>query len=300
MIGVTISKPNKLVINVLLISFFGLIALESSEARRMGGGRSFGKMPPIKRQVTPPPKKPNSVNNKKAVDANSGAKKFGGMGLLGGLAAGLGLAALASFLGIGEELMGLIAIFGILLLCFIAYRAFVSRGLTRMVMAGAQSGGASRGFVDGKTEIPSSKVNQGMQSKEPYYEWEITDEAKFLEVAKSKFIELQQHWSSGNLTKLENFCTDELMNHLTNEYRKNDKTSSNLSVVELNASLEGSRIKTIESGENAVEVYIRFAGFMRESESTPTMFNEIWTLRRALSTDEGWLVTGIFQDGELR
>ena len=46
------------------------------------------------------------------------------------------------------------------------------------------------------------------------FEWEIPEKENFLEVAKSKFIELQEHWSSGDLAKLENFCTGDLMEHL--------------------------------------------------------------------------------------
>ena len=122
MAGLTLNKPNKIIISFLLISFFSLLALESSEARRMGGGRSFGKMPPIKRQATTPPRATENVNPKNV--PNAAASKSGGMGMLGGLVAGLGLAALASYLGIGGELMGLLVILGICLLCFIAFRVF--------------------------------------------------------------------------------------------------------------------------------------------------------------------------------
>ena len=128
MAGLTLNKPNKIIISFLLISFFSFLALESSEARRMGGGRSFGKMPPIKRQATPPPKAAENVSPKNA--PNAAVSKRGGMGMLGGLAAGLGLAALASYLGIGEELMGLMVILGICLLCFIAFRVFFSKKRT--------------------------------------------------------------------------------------------------------------------------------------------------------------------------
>ena len=82
MAGLTLNKPNKFIISFLLISFFSLLALESSEARRMGGGRSFGKMPPIKRQATTPPKPAENVSPKNA--PNAAASKRGGMGMLGG------------------------------------------------------------------------------------------------------------------------------------------------------------------------------------------------------------------------
>ena len=128
---------------------------------------------------------------------------------------------------------------------------------------------------------------------------EIQEKEKFLEVAKSKFIELQKHWSSGDLTKLENFCTEGLMEHLYNEFKEEDKLNSNLSVVELNAYLEGSKSIKKQSGVTVSEVYIRFNGLMRDSESAPTKFNEVWTLQKTNTQKQGWLLAGIFQDNQL-
>ena len=84
------------------------------------------------------------------------------------------------------------------------------------------------------------------------FEWEIPEKENFLDVAKSKFIELQEHWSSGDLAKLENFCTGDLMEHLSREFKKEDRMHSNLSVVELNAHLEGSKTIKKESGDDCV------------------------------------------------
>ena len=244
MAGLTLNKPNKIIISFLLISFFSLLALESSEARRMGGGRSFGKMPPIKRQATTPPRATENVNPKNV--PNAAASKSGGMGMLGGLAAGLGLAALASYLGIGGELMGLLVILGICLLCFIAFRVFFSRGLARMALAGDSPEGFAQNRVEERSENITTRDNEGVQCANGNFEWEIPEKEKFLEVAKSQFIELQEHWSSGDLPKLENFCTGDLMEHLSREFKEKDRVYSDLSVVELNAYLEGS--KTIKKG----------------------------------------------------
>ena len=297
MVGLTLNKPNKFIISFLLISFFSLLALESSEARRMGGGRSFGKMPPIKRQANTPPKPAENVSPKNV--PSSAASKKGGMGMLGGLAAGLGLAALASYLGIGGELMGLLIILGICLLCFIAFRAFFSKGLTRMALAGSSPERFPQTRTEGRADNTAEGVSEGVQYADENFEWEIPEKEKFLEVAKSKFIELQEHWSSGDLTKLENFCTEGVMEFLSKEFKEEDKRYSNLSVVELNAYLEGSKSMKKLSGENVSEVYIRFNGLMRDSESVPIKFNEIWTLQKTNVPNQGWLLAGIFQDNQL-
>ena len=297
MAGLTLNKPNKLFIGFLLISFFSLLALESTEARRMGGGRSFGKMPPIKRQATTPSKAPENVSPKNV--PNSAVSNRGGMGMLGGLAAGLGLAALASYLGIGGELMGLLVILGICLLCFVAFRVFFSKGLARMALAGGSPERFTQTPVEEKTENTIVGSTEAVRYTNGNFEWEIPEQEKFLEVAKSKFIELQEHWSSGDLARLENFCTEDLMKHLSRELENEDNPSSNLSVVELEAYLEGSKFTTNQSGETVSEVYVRFNGLMRESESLPTKFNEVWTLQKLDTSNEGWLLAGIFQDKEL-
>ena len=297
MAGSTLYKPNKFILSFLLISFFSLLALESSEARRMGGGRSFGKMPPIKRQATTPPKATENVSPKNA--PNAAASKSRGMGMLGGLAAGLGLAALASYLGIGGELMGLLVILGICLLCFIAFRSFFSKGLARMALAGGSPGRFPQTRVQERPENTVIRGNEQVQYADGNFEWEIPEKEKFLEVAKSKFIELQEHWSSGDLVKLENFCTGDLMEHLTREFKEKDRVYSDLSVVELNAYLEGSKTIKKESGMTVSEVYVRFNGLMRDSESLPIKFNEVWTLEKTNGANQGWLLAGIFQDEQL-
>ncbi len=297
MAGLTLNKPNKIIISFLLISFFSLLALESSEARRMGGGRSFGKMPPIKRQANTPPKPAENVSPKNT--PSSASSKRGGMGMLGGLAAGLGLAALASYLGIGGELMGLLIILGICLLCFIAFRAFFSKGFARMALAGSSPERVPQTRVEERPENTTEGVGEGVQYADENFDWEISEKEKFLEIAKSKFIELQEHWSSGDLTKLENFCTEDLMEHLSKEFKEEEKGYSNLSVVELDAHLEGSKSVKKLSGETVSEVYIRFSGLMRDSESVPTKFNEVWTLQKTNVPNQGWLLAGIFQDNQL-
>ena len=42
------------------------------------------------------------------------------------------------------------------------------------------------------------------------------------------------------------------------------------------------------------EVYIRFNGLMRDSESLPVKFNEVWTLQKTNNSNQGWLVGWYF------
>ncbi|MGA1083740.1 MAG: hypothetical protein ACO3TO_05950, partial [Burkholderiaceae bacterium] len=79
----------------------------------MGGGSSFGRQMPIQRQATPPrpaqpaaapaqaPAQQPAAARQAAAQQAAAAPTRSWMGPLAGIAAGLGLAALASYLGIG-------------------------------------------------------------------------------------------------------------------------------------------------------------------------------------------------------
>ena len=294
------SGPN----NVARMLLFGFVlcffAVESSEARRMGGGRSFGKIPPIKRQAVPPVKKTETTKpstTQKAVSPNNAAnpKRSGMMGMLGGLAAGLGLAALAGYLGVGEELIGLL-VFGLiaLLIGVLIRKMFFRRGLSLATSSGNISNELPSQSVTSKNSMPQEESladsNRDFSPKED--DLEI---AKFLEVAKEKFLELQDYWSSGKLEKIADFSTPELMDHLRAEYKK-EKTNGILSVVELKAEFEGMRETSLDTGESVKEAFVRFHGLIREDSDNPTNFNEVWTLLQRNSSGEGWVLSGIHHE----
>lgn len=295
------SSSSSRIIRMLIFTFvLCFFAVESSEARRMGGGRSFGKIPPIKRQVTPPVKKTETTkpaNSQKAVSPNSAAnpKRSGMMGMFGGLAAGLGLAALAGYLGVGEELMGLL-IFGLiaLLVAVLIRKLFFRRGLSLATPSGNISNESPSQSVMSKNSI-----RQGESVADSYRDLPPQEDdpeiAKFLEVAKEKFIELQSFWSSGKLERIADFSTPELMNHLRSQYKK-EKANATLSVIELKAEFEGSRETSLDTGESVTEAFVRFHGLIREDSEDPKSFSEVWTLLQRSSAGEGWVLAGIHHE----
>ena len=98
--------------SLLLAVFLVLAGVNAEAAKRMGGGGSVGKQSSnvTQRQATPA-QSPAAAPGAAAVAAPK--KPWGAM--LGGLAAGLGLAWLASSLGLGEE-FGQLLMFGLLAL----------------------------------------------------------------------------------------------------------------------------------------------------------------------------------------
>ncbi|WP_370870296.1 hypothetical protein [Hydrogenophaga sp.] len=106
-----------------------------AEAKRMGGGRSFG----MQRQAAPPAKAPSAPTAAPAAAGAGAAAASTGrswMGPIAGLAAGLGLMALASHLGFGEGMANMLMI-GLMIAAAIAVFGFIMRK-----RAMAQQGGS--------------------------------------------------------------------------------------------------------------------------------------------------------------
>ncbi len=94
-----------------------------AEARRMGGGKSLG----MQRQATPPANAPNAAPSAAPGAAGAAAApKRSWMGPVAGLAAGLGIAALASYLGFGAAFANMLMI-GLLAVAVIAVVGFIMR-----------------------------------------------------------------------------------------------------------------------------------------------------------------------------
>src|SRR5689334_2677665 len=120
-----------LAIAAIMLGLTAWLAADVADARRLGGGRSFG----AQRQMTPAPSTPNATPNapgstapsvapRTATPATPAAAPASGMsrwlGPIAGIAAGLGLAALMSHLGLSDAfgsflLIGLLAVGAIFL-----------------------------------------------------------------------------------------------------------------------------------------------------------------------------------------
>ena len=97
-----------------------LLAGQAEAAKRFGGGTSFGKQSSnvTQRQAAPAPTAPTQAATTASPTAAVAPRKPWGS-MMGGLAAGLGLAWLASSLGMGEA-MGQVLLFALLALLIMA------------------------------------------------------------------------------------------------------------------------------------------------------------------------------------
>ncbi|VWX57940.1 Predicted lipid-binding transport protein, Tim44 family [Burkholderiales bacterium 8X] len=122
--------------SVLLVCALAVVSLDA-DARRMGGGKSFGKQSGnvTQRDASPttpaspgaPAQNANSAAAKPAAAAPAAAPKRPWAGMLGGLAAGLGLAWLAHSLGLGAAFGNVLLILLLVMAGVVVWRIFAAR-----------------------------------------------------------------------------------------------------------------------------------------------------------------------------
>lgn len=302
-----------------------------AEAKRLGGGRSQG----MQRQAPPP----NAANQTPATPAQqaptnaaaaapmaggaaaaAAAPKRNWMGPIAGLAAGLGIAALMSHLGMGEAfgnflMMALLAVAAIFLVRFLMRRfaggqaAQGNNGL-RLQPAGAGMGpmgdtghqrrmdppasSGSGGFNTGFNPPAStgSGVSGGsVMAAAPQGLPEGFDREGFERIAKMIFIRLQTANDAADLNDLRNFTTPEMFAAIRLELQERGAATQNTDVMKVDAEV----IEVVEEAERQV-VSVRFHGLVREErESAATDFDEVWHLVKPNDDSRSWAIAGIQQ-----
>jgi predicted lipid-binding transport protein (Tim44 family) len=272
-----------------------------AEAKRMGGGKSFG----MQRQAAPPAKAPTAPTAAPATAAAGGAAASTGrswMGPIAGLAAGIGLMALASHLGFGEGLANMLMI-GLLIAAAVAVFGFIMRkramaqqggsGGLAYAAAGAnrQSTPAVQAFrtpiTPGGGSMIGSAVGGGVASRIPA----DFDVAAFERSAKVNFIRLQAANDAGNLDDIRAFTTPEMFAELQMDLSDRGAATQHTDVVHINA-----EVLEVEEGPALYVVSVRFTGETRENGAALTeSFDEIWHLTKPRHANGGWLLAGIQQ-----
>ncbi len=282
---------------VAIFAFTGMVP--EAEAKRLGGGSSFG----MQRQATPPaqPRQPAAAPQNRpaaAPAANTGGRSW--MGPIAGLAAGLGLAALFSHLGMGEELgsillIALMIFAAVMLFRMFSRRAAAGQGLNRMQFAGAQQTGtatpthsapAQGGQAFQQPMNVSSSVAPSVSEQHPDF-----DAEGFARQAKVNFIRLQAAHDEGNLDDIREFTTPEMFAEVRMQMAEFQAQGQRTDVLELNA-----EVIEVDEEDSRYIVSVRFNGLIREqADSAPTSFDEVWHLVKSKNNDRGWLIAGIQQ-----
>jgi predicted lipid-binding transport protein (Tim44 family) len=257
---------------------------DAEAARRLGGGKSSG----MQRQSTPankaPDAKPAQTPTAPAAAAPAQPKRSW-MGPLAGLAAGLGLAALASHFGFGAELasmmmMGLAVMAVLALVGLIMRRRAAAQQPQAARIGGMQYAGAGLDRAEGAPKsydvsMPGSSIGSklGAASSIP----SEFDVAGFERNAKVQFIRLQAANDTGNLDDIREFTTPEMLADLKLDMAARGGAAQETEVVEVEAKV----IDVVDEGDRYV-VSVHFTGMIRESKgAAPESFDETWHLVKA-------------------
>lgn len=243
--------------------------------------------------------------------AAAAAPKRSWMGPVAGLAAGLGLAALASHFGFGAELanfmtmmlIGLVVmmVIGFLMRRFAAKKAAGAPQGLQFAGAGAGAGaGPSFGSPSGSFNSGTSAPQQSFGASQPVIapaaapvasaaaQASDFDVEGFEQIAKRVFIRLQAANDARDQADLRRFTTPQMYAVIQQELldRKGEQRTD---VLQLQAQVVE---RAEEQGQQIVSV--RFSGLIREqSDAAASNFDEVWHLVRPLDGSQEWAIAGI-------
>jgi predicted lipid-binding transport protein (Tim44 family) len=307
-----------------------------AEAKRMGGGGSIGKQSSnvTQRQATPPaapaaPARPaqqpaqNTAAAKPATPAAAPAKKPWGA-MLGGLAAGLGLAWLANSLGFGEAFANML-MFGLLASVVMVVIGAVLRARANRKTASPRAAASPFAFQGAGAPVTPDVVSASSHYKpqnvgndasaRPWEQipgaqgsmigaglgataanWDVPtdfDSHGFLDAAKRNFVTLQAAWDKSDMATLRSMMTDEMLAEIQHQLEERESQSggepNQTDVVMIDAQLLG-----IEDVGDAYMASVEFSGLIREEVSAgPSPFREVWNMRKPKDNSAGWLVAGL-------
>ncbi len=289
----------------LMIAILGVtMGVGSAEAKRLGGGGSFGKSSPsYSRQAPMQQSGQQAAPAPRPAQPAAPAPASPWKGILGGALLGLGLGALLSHFGLGGEFAGMMgAMLMMALLALVAF--FIFRMLSRKsAPASAQPQPAYAGPMERSVtpEIGSNLGNTGGASAAPApLTWQAGqapaipegfDSAGFLRHAKTNFIRMQAAWDKADVNDIREFTTPEMFAELKMQLTERGASPNHTDVVSLDAELLG-----IETTADEYIASVRFSGKVREAEHAPVEdFSEIWVLAKPVSGQGGWLLAGLQQ-----
>lgn len=276
-----------------------------AEAKRLGGSKSLGmqRQMDAPKPATPPAAAPATAAAPASAAAPAAAAQTAvkprpsWMGPVAGLAAGLGLAALASHFGFGEELASMMMI-GLLVMAVVVVVGMImrKRALAQQPALASADGmryqaqepvAVNRGY---DVSMPASGGSSGAPSSAGNIPADF-DVAGFVRNAKVHFIRLQAANDAGNLDDIREFTTPEMFAELKMNLSERGDAAQETDVV----SVEADVIDVIEEATRYI-VGVRFTGQIREEKNGPIQpFDEVWHLVKSRDGKAGWLLAGIQQ-----
>ena len=318
---------------LVLLAALALTGFNAEAARRMGGGKSVGQQSSNVTQRNAAPAAPAQQGMANAAPAPAPApamapkRPWGAM--LGGLAAGLGLAWLAHSLGMGEGfgqiLMFAMLAFGVVMVVgwFMRNRRaaapapqqatpFAFQGASNVAVSDAKpyrpenvgndasarpwernSMGFDASRAAAAAGTGGSMIGAGLVGSQTWGVPAGFDSEGFLTAAKANFVTLQAAWDKSDIPALRAMMTDTMLKEIQSQLADRETHTGgghNLTeVVMIEARLLG-----IEELPQEYMASVEFSGMIREEPSAgPSAFREVWNMTKPRDGGSGWLVAGV-------
>ncbi len=234
---------------------------------------------------------------------------------LSGVAAGLGLSALASHFGFAEEIgsflifmLALAAVMLVVRFLLLPRRAVAApqyfapgysySGVGQEAMVALQYPPSPSGLAQPRA-YPAVSAGLLQRRGDSTSTWQIPadfDVGTFLRQSKSQYVRLQAAHDSADLERLRDFTTPELFDRISAEIETRPRSLNKsgqikTDIIALKAELLG---VNSDSGEHMA--CVRFLGYLREQAAlTAEPFDEVWNLKKPFDGSQGWLLADVQQ-----
>ena len=319
----------------ILAATLALSGINAEAAKRLGGGKSVGQQSGnvTKRDAAPttPGNATQAAPGAGAAAAAAPKKPWGAM--LGGLAAGLGLAWLASSLGLGEA-FGNILMFGLLALAIMMAVGWFMRKRAASNANSSGNGAAAQnapfafqgagtagvpgalpksynpenvgndasarpfersnvGSLEGNVRPSGSMIGAGLSGSQNWGVPADFDSEGFLKAAKANFVTLQAAWDKSDISALRVMMTDTMLKEIQAQLNEREVHTGG-PVNQTDVVMIDAKLLGIEDVGNDYMASVEFSGMIREEPSAgPSPFREVWNMTKPKSGSSGWLVAGV-------
>lgn len=271
-----------LTIALTAISLFSATA----EAKRFGGGGSFGKQRSMTPQAAPkaPSAAPAPAGAPAAAPAAGGNKW---LGPLAGLAIGAGLGAMFAHFGMGEGMGNILMIVLVIGAAFLLFSMLRKKQTPAMQYAGAGAPYSAPTPAQDAQPVGGA-IDAPAPAKNIPADFPVEN---FLRSAKTSFIRLQAANDRKDLNDIREYTTPEMFAEISMQMQERDNTPQKTDVVMINGEL----LEVAYEGDLAI-ASVRFTGSLTENNGTPETVDEVWHVQKNLRDDKAvWLLAGIQQ-----
>ena len=297
-----------------------LAGAPAEAAKRMGGGKSVGQQSSNVTKREAAPATPAAPAAAPGAAAAAPKKPWGAM--LGGLAAGLGLAWLASSLGLGGA-MANIMMFALLALVAVVVIGFVMRKMkggnsnqsqSPFAMQGAGNAATPRGyspenvgndasarpwernnmaFDTTKSDSSGSMIGSGLSGSQSWGVPADFDADGFLKACKANFMTLQDAWDRSDINSLRAMMTDDMLSEIKTQLAERE-SHTGVGANKTDVQMLDAKLLGIEELPNVYMASVEFSGMIREDLSSgASPFREVWNMTKPRNGAGGWLIAGV-------